>query len=78
MERRSFLTLLAAAPIAALAPWPHFLPKPSLMFHRDAFAMVMAPLTISDIPRVDVIYGKGFIRGGVNDKGELIINRIPN
>ena len=27
MDRRTFLSLLASAPIAALAPWPNFLPK---------------------------------------------------
>lgn len=39
MERRAFLALLAAAPIAALAPLPKFLPPPRPMFHRDAFKM---------------------------------------
>lgn len=29
MDRRSFLALLASAPIAALAQWPHFLKPPA-------------------------------------------------
>ena len=30
MDRRALLALIASAPIAALAPWPCFLPKPYL------------------------------------------------
>jgi len=32
MERRAFLALIASAPIAALAPWPHFLPPTTIYF----------------------------------------------
>ena len=64
MERRDFLSLLAAAPIAALAPLPKFLPKPQLAFHPKAFSMVMAALTATDIQHLGVIYGRGFFRRG--------------
>lgn len=36
MDRRSFLALLGSAPLAALAPMPHFLPTRTM-----AFQMVM-------------------------------------
>lgn len=44
MDRRAFLALIATAPIAALAPWPKFLPTPQLAFHPKAFAIAMEPL----------------------------------
>lgn len=44
MDRRSFLTLIASAPLAALAPLPKVLEQPRLMFHRNTFAMVMKPI----------------------------------
>lgn len=31
MDRRSFLALIASAPIAALAPWPQFLPRQTIL-----------------------------------------------
>lgn len=38
-DRRGFLGALLAAPLALAVR-----PKPALMFHRDAFAIAMAPL----------------------------------
>ena len=89
MERRAFLTLLASAPIAALAPLPKVLAGPafktgtavaaamrqldaSLMFHPKAFAMMWP-----EIPKIDVIYGRGFLRRGENELHEIIIDSIP-
>lgn len=81
MERRAFLALLASAPIAALAPWPKFLPAPRLAFRADAFALAMAPLhdrimreVIADM-RADVIEGVGYFRSEVTPTGELGISR---
>jgi hypothetical protein len=44
MNRRAFLgtlAVVAVAPVKALAPT-----RPALMFHRDAFALVMKPLPV--------------------------------
>ena len=57
MERRSFLALLASAPIAALAPWPHFLPKKmSEMSRYDWFADQNISRFNSETGWVDVPY----------------------
>lgn len=44
MERRSFLALLASAPIAALAQWAKMLEPPRLAWNPKALAMAMEPL----------------------------------
>ncbi len=72
MERRDFLSLLAAAPIAALAPLPKVLEQPRLLFHRNAFAMAMAPLY-----PVNIIYGRGYVRT-MNPDGTIDVHRVGN
>ena len=86
MNRRDFLTLLASAPIAALAPLPKVLAQPRLLFHRNAFAMAMAPLYPSEFfdawrlamaarYPVDVIYGRGYV-STMNPNGTIDIHSI--
>lgn len=72
ITRRGFLAALLAAPAAALLPAP----RPSLMFHRDAFAFVSEPfvLEIQAPPpgakpvRYDIIHGYANFRPDVECK----------
>ena len=72
MERRSFLALIASAPIAALAPWPKFLPTLRLAFHPKAFDCAMAPL---DVPFI--VHGRGFFRRGTTELFEIVLIPLP-
>lgn len=76
MERRAFLALIASAPIAALAPWPHFLNPPKLMMRADAFAQMFD--AFESPVRIDIIEGVGYFRRSVDDNGKLVIDRFPN
>jgi hypothetical protein len=73
MDRRAFLTLIAAAPIAALAPLPKLLEQRRLMFHPKAFEFVMAPLTIEEERRfIDAIRFDLASRARFNTNTDLV------
>lgn len=81
MDRRHFLALIASAPIAALAPWPHFLPTPQrLAFDRNAFRFIGERLDIKHATGfVDVVYGVGYVRAErLNADGTIQFDRITD
>lgn len=57
MTRRGFLSSVAALAAAPFAPLPK--PKRALMFHRHAFALVMAPLEDFSVMRFRPVYAVG-------------------
>ena len=80
VNRRDYLTLLASAPIAALAPWPKILAMRTapIMFRADAFKIAMsgvATVKMGVVPRLDVVQGVGYFRSSVEPSGELGITR---
>lgn len=65
MNRRGFLGSLVALAVAPFVPMPPPVARPQLLFHKDAFALVMEPMTGLFNPppvRFDVLYGAGIIR----------------
>jgi hypothetical protein len=74
MDRRTFLSLIATAPIAALAPWPSFLPKPTPMMRADALMLE----TLGSAVRPDLMHGWGYIRRTIDTNGDLVIDYFPN